>query len=106
MPSRGRFAGFPYGSAAWKKLRFKALRRDGFKCACGSRERLTVDHIKTARDFPALAWSLDNLVTRCASCDNKRHREKGRADPGAPWGCGLDGLPLDPAHPWNQWARR
>lgn len=51
----------------WETIRQSILERDGFKCArCGSREKLTVHHIKrwvfTKDDSPS------NLITLCRSC--------------------------------------
>ena len=92
--------GFPYGTAAWRKLRNQALRRDRARCIqCGSRERLTVNHIEPVQAHPERAWQLANLETLCAACDNAHHREKGHG--GQPFGCDETGRPLDPAHPWN-----
>lgn len=90
--------GFPYHSAAWRRLRAQALARDGHRCPCGSTHRLTVDHINPVRTHPHLAWRLDNLRTLCAACDNRRHGDKRNA--AGIWGCDADGRPLDPAHPW------
>lgn len=96
---RGR--GFPYGSAEWRALRRRALVRDRFRCTkCGGRVRLTVNHIHPTATHPHLAWTLANLETLCAPCDNQHHREKGHR--GIPWGCNLDGWPADPGHPWNK----
>jgi 5-methylcytosine-specific restriction endonuclease McrA len=40
-----------------------------------------VDHIKPIKEFPQFALVLSNLRVLCASCDNKRHREKGGGAP-------------------------
>ena len=46
--------------------------RDGRKCAdCGSRERLTLDHIVPAV-IAGREWA-SNLLTRCQSCNSRRH---------------------------------
>lgn len=53
----------------WPALRQQALRRDGYKCVqCGAHGRLEVDHIKPSRDYPELAFDLDNLQSLCGSC--------------------------------------
>lgn len=72
-----------YQSAEWRELRLRALRRDGWMCLwCGRSVRgkgqSRVDHVRTVREAPHLALSLDNLRTLCPSCDNKRHSEKGK----------------------------
>jgi 5-methylcytosine-specific restriction endonuclease McrA len=71
-----------YYSEAWRTLRYTALRRDRWACTvCGrsvrKRGESRVDHVKPRRQFPALALVLSNIRTLCASCDNKRHSEKG-----------------------------
>ena len=63
-----------YESATWSRLRYIALRRDGFKClACGaSRESgsvMHVDHIKPRSKYPALELVLENLQTLCDRCN-------------------------------------
>ena len=66
-----------YRTKRWKVLRWEALKRDGFKCrACPSRFRLEVDHIKPIRDFPELAYSLENLQTLCARCHGVKTRHE------------------------------
>lgn len=90
-----------YGSRRWQVFRLEALKRDGFKCTrCSSRHRLVVDHVLDVRSHPELALVLHNVRTLCAGCDNKRHREKGHS--GRPWGCDVNGVPLDPQHHWNR----
>ncbi len=59
----------------WQALRLKAKRRDGFQCvACGARGRLEVDHIKSVRTHPELAFDLNNLQTLCSSCHTRKTR--------------------------------
>jgi 5-methylcytosine-specific restriction endonuclease McrA len=68
-------------SARWPAMRQQALRRDGFKCVkCGATGRLEVDHIKSVRLSPELAWSLDNLQTLCP----QHHTAKTRLECGHP----------------------
>jgi 5-methylcytosine-specific restriction endonuclease McrA len=103
MPT-GNDAAF-YATAEWQSLRTRVLCRDRYMCTtpgCGSTRRLTVDHIVSRRaggaDVPA------NLRTLCGSCDAsiKEGADGRRRGGGVPRarGCGLDGLPLDPDHPW------
>lgn len=70
-------------SKRWKALRQDAKRRDGFRCvACGSVDRLQVDHVKRVRKHPALAFELANLQTLCARCHARKTRiEVGLAGP-------------------------
>ena len=44
---------------------------------------LDVDHIKELDSYPDLAYDMDNLVTLCVSCHNKKHNryQKGKAFP-------------------------
>jgi 5-methylcytosine-specific restriction endonuclease McrA len=92
-----------YGTPAWKALRTKACRLAGWRCQwCGANLRgrglARVDHVRTRASAPALALVLQNLRVLCATCDNRRHHEKG----GRPaQRFGADGQPLDPKHRWN-----
>lgn len=71
-----------YKSREWLKARFRVLHRDKYQCVmCGAcvkaKGTARVDHIKPRKVYPELSLDLENLRTLCASCDNKRHREKG-----------------------------
>ena len=47
------------------------LRRDGFTCQyCGSREKLTVDHVQPKSRGGRDTWK--NLVAACTSCNNRK----------------------------------
>jgi len=100
-----------YKSPHWRALRSDALKRAGFKCevrGCGSRERLTVDHIKERpRDAtgPTPMDVLGNLRVLCKAHDNQimqgadgKRRSGGKL---TVKGTDASGCPLDPAHPWN-----
>ena len=64
-------------SPGWRRLRLRALRRDGWACVvCGSRLRLEVDHVQPVERRPDLALSLDNLQTLCRA----HHIEKTAAE--------------------------
>lgn len=68
-------------SAQWKRLRWQALRRDGFACVqCGARGRLEVDHVKPVRTHPELSYVLGNLQSLCVPC----HARKTRIEVGHP----------------------
>ena len=68
-----------YNTRAWQRLRRQAIARDNNECVfCKRAGRLTtkkleVDHIKQVKDYPELAWELDNLRTLCHDCHDKRH---------------------------------
>lgn len=80
-----------YKSRAWRALRREALQRDNYLCqdclaakAAGEmirpREATVVHHIKPREFYPELAMDLDNLVSLCDACHNKRHPEKGQRE--------------------------
>jgi hypothetical protein len=66
----------------WRKVRIKALERDGYKCTiCGedSYRRLVVHHIDwRGKGLKAADMNndLDNLQTLCHKCHNGIHRHK------------------------------
>ena len=76
---------FSYGSdnVRWRKLRERALRRDGYLCReCrryGQRvEATTAHHAWPVEDWPELAWNLDNLVSLCDACHERMHERSTR----------------------------
>lgn len=84
-----------YTNAAWRALRLAALKRDHFRCTVcgvyvGAKGDSRVDHIRPRSECPELALELSNLRVLCATCDNRRHFEKGG---GQARGCGPDGWP-------------
>lgn len=90
-----------YSTPAWRKLRARVVRRDHYRCIVCKASVATpgssrVDHIKPRKTHPHLELVESNCRTLCAACDNRRHAEKG----GAPRGCDVNGIPLDPNHHW------
>lgn len=74
---------FSYGSEAWKRMRTRVLRRDGYRCQiCKRYGRMTpaieVHHIKHADEYPELAMDPANMISLCRACHNAQHPEKGR----------------------------
>lgn len=78
-----------YHTARWKRVRAMCLQRDQGMCQDCMRKfrdgkmehpnRATmVHHIIEYRDRPDLALSLDNLVSLCDSCHDRRHPDRGR----------------------------
>mgnify|MGYP003817883989 CR=1 FL=1 len=58
-----------YNSARWKNLAKKIKERDGYRCQrCGSRNGLSVHHIKPPRGNEDLFFDENNLVTICMRC--------------------------------------
>ena len=61
-----------YETDEWRKLRYKVLRTQGFKCrACGSgpEKLLQVDHIKPRSKYPELELEETNLQVLCEDCN-------------------------------------
>lgn len=81
-----------YKSAAWRRVRALALMRDNGICQdCLAAKRrgevvkprtaTVVHHIVPVEQDPSRAMDLDNLISLCDACHNKRHPEKGAGDP-------------------------
>jgi 5-methylcytosine-specific restriction protein A len=96
-----------YCSAAWRKLRARALALSHGRCAwCGAdvlaKGQSRVDHIRPRRAAPHLALVLANLRVLCPTCDNRRHAEKGQGERRALLPVDADGRPTSAAHHWNR----
>ena len=84
-----------YKSRKWRETRQRVLERDNYECQeCKKQgivktidhtkhKSLDVDHIKELDSHPNLAYDMDNLVTLCVSCHNKKHNryQKGKPFP-------------------------
>ncbi len=84
-----------YKSRKWREIRQRVLERDNYECQeCKKQgivktidhtkhKSLDVDHIKELDSNPHLAYDMDNLVTLCVSCHNKKHNryQKGKPFP-------------------------
>lgn len=77
-----------YKTALWRRARRQALERDMFICVdcmaafrrreiSAPRPATVVHHIKPRSERPDLALVLENLISLCDACHNKRHPEKG-----------------------------
>lgn len=58
----------------WREVRYKALKRDGARCACCGATakdgvKIHVDHIKPVSIYPLLKYDLDNLQVLCELCN-------------------------------------
>ncbi|EGQ0314122.1 HNH endonuclease [Staphylococcus pseudintermedius] len=74
-----------YKSKAWNNVRQRVLARDNYECQeCKKNgivttnnpekhKTLDVDHIKELEFYPDLALEMDNLITLCIKCHNKKH---------------------------------
>jgi hypothetical protein len=101
---------WPYHLAAWRRLRAAKLADKPLCEVCERRGKLvaadTVDHViaiaKGGEAFPAL----DGLMSLCESCHNQKTARLDGAfgrearDGLAFKGCGVDGFPVDPNHPF------
>ena len=62
-----------YNSSVWADKRIEILKRDNFICIhCGNPAN-HVDHINSAKYFPAKALDAENLISSCENCHKKRH---------------------------------
>lgn len=64
-----------YATYEWRQLRYRALKKYGSRCLCCGRSpkdgaTMHVDHIKPRKQFPELAFELDNLQVLCAVCNH------------------------------------
>lgn len=73
-------ADFDYGRSnkRWRRLRQRALKRDGFRCREAARygkseEAEVVHHVWPAEDYPEYAYCLWNLVSLSKSAHDAMH---------------------------------
>ena len=58
----------------WRKVRVKALDRDGWACVkCGRRAGIEIHHVKSLDDAPEKMYDLQNLASLCKSCHIALH---------------------------------
>lgn len=71
---------------------------------CSARGRVApatiVDHKVPHEGNQDLFWDVSNLQGLCASCHSGRKRIQ--ENKGFSQAASLDGLPIDPSHPWNR----
>jgi thymidylate synthase (FAD) len=59
-----------------KYARQTILKEKGGVCIeCGSTEKLHCHHIKTVKEYPELAYDMDNIELLCSSCHSRHHHE-------------------------------
>lgn len=93
---------WPYSTSRWARLRRWQLFRAPCCALCYPRLELAtdVDHIIPIRDGGE-PFEAANLRSLCHSCHSRvthawQHGRDVRVK-----GCDANGMPLDPAHPWN-----
>lgn len=69
--SDARYAKGERGTRAWREVRAFVVKRDGACLACGSKEGLTVDHVRPLSEGGSNAPA--NLRTLCKACHRERH---------------------------------
>lgn len=93
-----------YNTKRWYRMRWHQLSTHPLCCMCARLEKITAatvaDHIKAHRGDETLFFDPDNLQSLCKPCHDgaKQQLEKS----GTLRGCGVDGMPLDANHHWNQ----
>jgi 5-methylcytosine-specific restriction enzyme A len=100
----------------WRKARAHYLAEHPLCASCQGGGRLTsatvVDHVVPHCGDRQLFWDRDNWQALCKGChDSKTVRDGrwGRQSWGEQnvrrrYGCHIDGMPLDPEHPWNRYS--
>ncbi|MFT4171769.1 MAG: HNH endonuclease signature motif containing protein [Rhodocyclaceae bacterium] len=88
----------------WQRARELWLQQHPLCAECARLGQVTeatvVDHVTPHRGDAKLFWDRKNWQSLCKRChdSHKQRLEKS----GRVVGCGLDGLPVDPFHPWNE----
>lgn len=98
--------GSPYKTARWLKERAEFLARPANRwCCCGCGKRAdTVDHKHPWKGNLVLFWDQGNwqaMAWRCHSRKTARHDGGFGHVVSGSRGCDRNGMPLDPADPWN-----
>jgi 5-methylcytosine-specific restriction protein A len=86
--------------AAWRKLRAAVLSSEPLCEHCSKRGLIVVatdvDHI----DEDPSNNDRDNLASLCHSCHS--HKTMASMGHNVYMGCDVNGMPIDPSHPWNK----
>ena len=85
-------------SAAWRKLRASVLRGEPLCRHCQARGLIVVATEVDHRNGPS-DNRLESLQPLCKPCHSKQTmRDMGH---NVYMGCDVNGMPIDPSHPWN-----
>lgn len=94
-----------YSTQRWQRLRRMVLSSAPLCRSCKAQAKdeipaaSQVDHIIPISEGGE-PWDMDNLQPLCASCHSvKTARDNGK---NVSMGCDINGMPLDPTHPWNR----
>lgn len=93
----------------WRKSRHRFLLHNPLCVKCKSMGIFTqatvVDHITPHRLDPVLFWDATNWQALCKPCHDEKTRHEIKSRQGYHIRhisrCGIDGMPIDPNHPWN-----
>jgi 5-methylcytosine-specific restriction enzyme A len=92
-----------YNLSAWRTCRAAFLRAHPLCVYCLELGRHTaaqvVDHKTPHKGDRALFFDQTNWQALCTSCHNSHKQRVDRG--GRRGGCDVNGMPLDPLHPWN-----
>ena len=102
-------AAWPYNTARWQKLRSRKLKANPLCEPCKragiTKIANTVDHDLAINQGGEAFPPIHELTSMCPSCHGAktaRGPEAGAAQTDKPRrGCDVNGIPLDPRHPWN-----
>jgi 5-methylcytosine-specific restriction enzyme A len=99
-----------YYDARWRKARLRFLEAHPLCTECKRHNYLVaateVDHIIEHRGDHKLFWDETNWQPLCTMHHSQKTmhaiRETARGRPVLQRGCDVNGIPLNPNHPWNQ----
>ncbi|MCE8002153.1 HNH endonuclease signature motif containing protein [Billgrantia ethanolica] len=96
----------PLNSAAWLKLRAQVLAEEPLCRTCMASGIVTpatdVDHIHNGTGDFTDDNRREALQPLCASCHSRKTRAEMNGEAVTVPGCDVNGIPLDPSHPWRQ----
>ena len=95
-----------YNSAAWQRLRRLKLNMTPYCEVCWRVQKMepavVVDHLVAISSGGPAYPGYDGLMSLCTRHHNEKTRQEQLKQPHVVKGCGLDGQPIDRAHPFYQ----